>query len=245
MPLGIRRREQPAPAAATTTAKLNGSDNSPSVSTLQAEVATIHRNLKELARDREQLALPSLRGDAEALTRIADIDQERQQLALRLETCEAGIRALASEHRAVGWRQHLPRMRKLFRVEVANAWDHAPLTLERLMAGRQSHDLADLRAAITNIEAAESRAARTAAEWCILDTRPPFYKAGDQQDFNRARTETAKLNEARQRAVAEAVAELLKDTNLERPAALEAALELARKRLQIEAEASRRNGGRR
>ena len=240
MPLGIRSRTREyVTAPSTGTAKPNGADHSPSISTLQTQVAAIHRQLKALARDREQLALPSLRGDVEALGRIADIDAERQQLALRLETVEAGIRALQQEHRAVGWRQHLPHMRRCFRAEVANHWDHAPLTLERLLAGRQSHDLAELRAAIQRIEQAEATAARTVADRCLPDIRPPFYKAGDQADFNRARTETAKLNEQRQRAVAEAVAELLHTENLRRPAALEEALTLARKRLQIEAEAAR------
>jgi hypothetical protein len=226
-------------AAATGTANA-----SPSISSLQAEVSTIHRRLRELTRDREQLALPSLRGDTQALTDIAEIDAARRELLARKETAEAAIRALQTEARAVGWKHFLPHLRRCFRAEISSQWELWPRRIEQLMLGRQSHDIVALREAIKEIEGLEASTARLVVDRHLPEPRV-FYRNGDQGDLVRARQEKAKLIEQRRQAVADAAAELLSDAaNLKRPKVLDEWLASARRRLEVETAPHKRLGGR-
>jgi hypothetical protein len=222
--------------------RLNGTSNGtpagPTAASLQAESAGIHRTVKGLAGERAGLALAALRGDTASATRIGEIDQERAALAARLETVESALRALHEEARAVEWKQFVPHARAIWRFELRQQWEAWPKRLERLLLGRQAHDVIALRDALAELEQVEANAARVASERGLPDhlARTSFVP-GDAHDRGAS---YAKNRDERQRLVGLVVEALLADSHgLKRPAALAQAIVDARHRLEVEAAAGR------
>jgi hypothetical protein len=155
-----------------------------SLSDLKAHLDKTRKTIRELVTEREGLALPALRGNAAAIQRIEAIDAERAKLVATDETLNAAIRSVQSEQRVSSWRVHLPNMQRAFRVELGEAWTHWPGRLERLLLGRQSHDIIDLRDALADLDKLEAATAHQIADRILPDARMPFYRASDQEELS-------------------------------------------------------------
>jgi hypothetical protein len=204
-----------------------------SIPALRAEANDLHKRAQTLSNERADLALPSLLGDTNAKARISEIDAERTVLAARVETIEAAIRTLQKTEQQTSWRKHLPNLERSFRVELLQRYDLWPERIDRLMLGRQPHDLIELKAALLELERFERDTARMIADRILPDARVPSYVGGDVADQLRARAEHAKLIELRNTHISEAVSELLAICSVKRPKALTEAIARAQQRLDV------------
>lgn len=66
---------------------------------LREQISIIRGQIDALARERAELSLASLQGQASATSTIASIDQERLRLSAQLETVEAALHQLQRQHR--------------------------------------------------------------------------------------------------------------------------------------------------
>jgi hypothetical protein len=203
------------------------------IDALRAEKSAINKRAQVLTAERATLSLDSVLGDTKAKQRIAEIDEERQALGSRIETVEAAIKVLQQTEQQTSWRKHLPGMELAYRAELSGLYRNWRAQIDRLMIGRQSHDLRDLRFALEDLARLEHDTAKLIADRCLPLARMPSYLAGDQADFNRARKEHVKLVEQRNATITEVVAELVATNNLKRPSALVEAIARARQRLAV------------
>jgi hypothetical protein len=156
--------------------------HAPSIAGLQAEIAGIHRKQRQLTAERETHALAAVGGDTDAATRIAAIDQERTQLSLRSETLQAAVRALHAQERETDWKRWLPNAQRIYRGEIGTQLDLWPDRLNRLLIGRQSQDVRELRLALQEFDALRRTSARIAAERALPDhVGRTFRDAGDHR----------------------------------------------------------------
>ena len=200
---------------------------------LRAEAADIHKRAQALSTERAELALPSILGDSKAKARIEAIDDERTVLAARVETIEAAIRTLQKTEQQASWRKRLPALERALQAELVDHYRNWSKRLDRVMLGRQSHDLRDLKFALEELNRIEHDAARMLADRMLAEARLPFHNAGDQDALIRARKEHAKLIEQRTAQVNEAVAEMLASNTAKRPAALTEAIAAAQQRIAV------------
>jgi hypothetical protein len=229
----MKYSDYPIPHTITTEKRMHGLTKptaNTSIPALRAEANDLHKRAQALTAERADLALPSILGDTAAKARIADIDNERTVLAARVETIEAAIRSLQKQDQQTSWRKHLPNLERAFRVELSQLYDNWPEQLNRLMLGRQSHDLRSLREALQNLDRIERDTAHEIVNRILPDARMPVHDAGDQDALIRARAEHNKLIEQRNAHVQAAVQELLGIT-VKRPRALQDAVARAQQRL--------------
>jgi hypothetical protein len=206
----------------------NGNGNghaAPTISMLQAELATGKAALSKLAAERDGLALAAVRGDPAAQARIAAIDAERQRLANRAETLQAAVRALHDQQRAVGWRRFLPRARKIYRQELRMAWATWPARLAAAYASRP-----DIKHALDAFDELERETAKRAANLALPDSLFAVVSSTfDKGDAMR------KLQAERARLEGLVVDALLADEDatagMRPPPELDEALQAARRRL--------------
>jgi hypothetical protein len=149
-----------------------------------------------------------------------------------VETIEQAIRTLQKTEQQTSWRKHLPHLERALHVELVDQYRNWTARINRLMLGRQPHDLIALKRALEELERFEHDTARIIADRMLPHPRLS-YLAGDQADFMRARAQHAKDTEQRNAHIAEAVAELVAVNNLKRPAALTEAIRAAQQRLQV------------
>jgi hypothetical protein len=204
-----------------------------SLDALRAERSAINKRAQQLTAERSELALASVLGDAVAKARIDDIDAERSLCAARVETIEAAIHTLQKAEQQASWRKHLPNMERALHCELTEQYRNWSNQLNRLLLGRQPHDIRDLARALEQVERLEHDTARMIADRILPEARIPFHTAGDQADLNRAGKEHAKLIEQRNAHITEAAAELVATNNAKRPKALDEVLANARHRLRV------------
>jgi hypothetical protein len=203
------------------------------IDALRAEKSAINKRAQELTAERSTLALDSVLGDTKAKQRIAEIDEERHALGSRIETVEAAIKVLQQTEQQSSWRKLLPGMELALRAELSDVYRNHTANLNRLMVGRQPHDIRDLKRAMEEVDRLEQNTARAIAERLVPQATVPMHTAGDQADFNRARKEHERRIEQRKQQVSDAVTALLDTNNATRPASLVDAIARARQRLAV------------
>jgi hypothetical protein len=203
------------------------------VETLRVERQAIYRRAQALTAERAELALSSVLGDTKAAERIADIDAERVLCASRVELLEQAIASLQKQEQQTGWRKHLPNLERALHAELVDTYRNCAGQLNRLMLGRQPHDIRDLKRALEEFERIEHDTAKMIADRILPQARMPAHIASDQADLNRARAEHAKLVEQRNQNITEATRELAASITVKRPASLVEALARARQRIEV------------
>jgi hypothetical protein len=190
--------------------KVNGNGHSnghaPTIAVLQAEIATSHGKLKELTAEREGLALAAVQNDAVAVSRVAEIDAERQRLANRSETLQAAVRQLHAQQREAGWQKWLPHALRIYRGTVIEQREMQAFRLQRYMYAKAPGDLRDLAQQVALVEDFAVEEAHRLARQLVPDSFGRiFTDAGDGKARQAATAKTAQLRAHATSQLAEAL----------------------------------------